>query len=120
MINGELWPKMGMMEVLEAVEMHPLWQNRAASRANGRGVGIAIGGWPGGTGPASAACNLDRDGTLNIELGSVDISGVNTGFMMLAAETFGVSPDKIRISNGDTPRFRLRPQRWRQQDPPIR
>lgn len=102
MIHDEPWPRMGMTEVLQALEAHPVWQNREAARAKGRGVGIAVGGWLGGTGPASAACNLERDGVLNIQLGSVDISGVNTGFMMMAAEAFGLSPDKIKISSNDT------------------
>lgn len=102
MIHGETWPKMGMTEVLEAVQAHPLWQNRDASKAAGRGIGVAIGGWPGGTGPASAACMLERDGTLKLQLGSVDISGTNTGFALMAAEVFGLSPDKIKITSGDT------------------
>ncbi|MEM7028971.1 MAG: xanthine dehydrogenase family protein molybdopterin-binding subunit [Chloroflexota bacterium] len=102
MIHGEEWPRMGMTEVLEALQDHPIWQNREAARAAGRGVGIAVGGWLGGTGPASAACGLDRDGVLNVQLGSVDISGVNTGFMMMAAEAFGISPDKIKIGSNDT------------------
>jgi CO/xanthine dehydrogenase Mo-binding subunit len=102
MIHGEIWPKMGMTEVLRALQEHPTWQNRGAARAAGRGVGIAVGGWPGGTGPASAACMLNRDGVLQVQLGSVDISGVNTGFTMLAAEVFGISPDKVKIISGDT------------------
>ena len=102
MIHGETWPKMGMTEVLQALQAHPAWQNRDAARAAGRGVGLAVGGWPGGTGPATAACMLDRDGVLQVQLGSVDISGVNTTFTMLAAEAFGIAPDKIKIVNADT------------------
>ena len=102
MIHGQDWPVMGMREVLTALQQHPAWQNRASARAAGRGVGIAVGGWLGGTGPASAACNLDRDGVLHVQLGSVDISGVNTTFAMLAAETFGISLDKVKVTAGDT------------------
>jgi CO/xanthine dehydrogenase Mo-binding subunit len=102
MIHGAPWPKMGMTEVLQALQAHPAWQNRAEARAAGRGVGIAIGGWPGGTGPASAACMLNRDGVLQVQIGSVDISGVNTTFTMLAADAFGIAPDQVQITNGDT------------------
>ena len=102
MIHGETWPKMGMTEVLQALQAHPVWQNRDEARSAGRGVGIAVGGWPGGTGPATAACMLDRDGILQVQVGAADISGVNTTFMMLAAETFGIPPEKIRVVNGDT------------------
>jgi len=109
MINGNPWPKMGMTEVLKALQAHPAWQQRGQARAAGRGVGIAIGGWPGGTGPASAACKLERDGRLHIQVGSVDISGTNTGFALLAADAFGLAPDKINIASGDTntPAFAL-------------
>jgi CO/xanthine dehydrogenase Mo-binding subunit len=102
MIHGETWPLMGMTEVLKALEAHPAWQNREAARAAGRGVGIAIGGWPGGLEPAAAACMLNRDGMLHVQLGSVDMSGTNTTFTLLAAEAFGISPDKIKIITGDT------------------
>ena len=102
MIHGEEWPIMGMTEVLNALQAHPAWQNREAARAAGRGIGIAVGGWLGGTGPASAACMLNRDGVVQVQLGSVDISGVDTTFAMMAAETFGVTPDKVKITSGDT------------------
>ncbi|MEZ4865448.1 MAG: xanthine dehydrogenase family protein molybdopterin-binding subunit [Caldilineaceae bacterium] len=109
LINGNPWPKMGMTEVLQALQAHPAWQQREQARAAGRGVGIAVGGWLGGTGPASAACQLERDGQLHVQLGSVDISGTNTGFALMAAEAFGISPDKVKIVNGDTnlPAFAL-------------
>jgi CO/xanthine dehydrogenase Mo-binding subunit len=102
MIHGETWPVMGMTEVLEALQAHPAWRNREAARAAGRGVGIAVGGWPGGIEPAAAACMLNRDGILQVQLGSVDMSGTNTTFTLLAAEAFGVTPDKVKIITGDT------------------
>jgi len=102
MAHDKPWPSMGMIEVLKTLQEHPAWQNRAATRAAGRGVGIAIGGWPGGTEGASAACTLNRDGMLHIHLASVDMSGTNTGFALIAAEVFGVSPDKIKVVTSDT------------------
>ena len=102
MIHGETWPVMGMTEVLKALQAHPAWQNRDAARTAGRGVGIAVGGWPGGIEPAAAACMLNRDGMLQVQLGSVDMSGTNTTFALLAAEAFGVSPNKVQIITGDT------------------
>ncbi|MCB0083370.1 MAG: molybdopterin-dependent oxidoreductase, partial [Caldilineaceae bacterium] len=109
LINGKPWPKMGMREVLQALQAHPVWQHRAQAQAAGRGVGLAIGGWLGGTGPASAACKLERDGQLHIQVGSADISGTNTGFALLAAEAFGIAPEKVKITNNDTdgPAFAL-------------
>ena len=102
MAIGRPWPTMGLPEVLEAVAAHDLWQRRDEVRAQGRAVGLAVGGWPGGTEPAAAACSLEGDGTLQIHIGSVDLTGTRTAFQQMAAEAFGLAPDKIRILSGDT------------------
>ena len=102
MSDDDPWPNMGMTEVLHALRDHPVWQNRDAARQQGRGVGISVGGWMGGTEPALAACGLNQDGLIHIHVGSSDISGTWTGFTLLAAEAFGVSADQIRIITGDT------------------
>jgi CO/xanthine dehydrogenase Mo-binding subunit len=87
---------------LEAAREHPLWQNREQSRAKGRGVGVACGGWPGGIEPGTAICRLDHDGTLTLVLGSVDLNGTNTTFGQIAAEAFGMSGDSIKVTTADT------------------
>jgi CO/xanthine dehydrogenase Mo-binding subunit len=102
MAMGNPWPSMGMKEVLEAANDHPVWKNREQARALGRGVGLAIGGWPGGTEPASAACQLQTDGTLQVNISSVDLTGTNTTIAQLAAEAYGVEADQVRIVTGDT------------------
>ncbi len=102
MAVGAPWPKVGMKEVLEALERHPAWVNREEARKQGRGVGIAVGGWPGGTEPAAAACDLQTDGTLQVHVGHADISGTDTTMALIAAETFGIEPEKVRIVGGDT------------------
>ena len=101
-IRGRPWPRIGLRNVLEAIREHPLWQNREQARAEGRGVGVAVGGWPGGIEPAAATCLLQRDGTLTINVGSVDLTGSTTAFALIAAEVFDVPPEKIRIVTGDT------------------
>lgn len=100
--DGDLWPSMGMRETLLAAQQHPLWQNREQIRAQGHGVGVAVGGWMGGTSPAAAVCNVNRDGMVQINVGAMDISGSTTGFTLLAAEAFGVSPDRVQLVNADT------------------
>ncbi|MGH2536936.1 MAG: xanthine dehydrogenase family protein molybdopterin-binding subunit [Candidatus Promineifilaceae bacterium] len=102
MANGRSWGSIGMRQVLEALRDHPAWQGRAQARAAGRGVGVAIGGWPGGMEPAAATCTLNRDGRLQLHIGSVDLTGTATGLALLAAEAFGLSPDKVQVVNGDT------------------
>jgi len=100
--DDKVFPLIGMIETLEAVKEHPLWKNREESKKNGRGVGFAIGGWMGGLEPGAAVCKLNRDGVLQVQLGAADLSGTPTTFTMLAAETFGVDPDKIRFVYSDT------------------
>jgi CO/xanthine dehydrogenase Mo-binding subunit len=108
MAHGRPWGSMGMRQVLERLGQHPAWLEREASRAAGRGtgtrhgLGIAIGGWPGGTEPAAATCALNRDGQLHVHIGSVDLTGTTAGFALMAAEVFGVDPEQVRIISGDT------------------
>lgn len=100
--NGAPWPRIGLKQTLEALREHPLWRDRAASKAAGRGIGIACGGWPGGIEPATAVCRLDQDGTFTLVLGSVDLTGTNTVFAQIAAEVLGMPVEKIRVTTGDT------------------
>ncbi len=102
MATGTPWAGMGQRQVLEALKAHPAWQNREQARARGRGVGIALGAWPGGTEPAAAACALQGDGTVKVHISSADITGTNTSLAMIAAEAFGVEPERVTIATGDT------------------
>lgn len=99
--NGEPWPSIGVKYCLEKLKDHPAWQNRANKAAN-EGIGIAIGGWPCGVGPAASVCRVDDDGTVRIHVGSVDISGSNSSMVLIAAEILGVSPDEVELIAGDT------------------
>jgi CO/xanthine dehydrogenase Mo-binding subunit len=103
MVTGQPWPKMGLRECLERLKQERKGRARAVT-ADGRrvGVGVAVGGWMGGIEPANAACRMDRDGTVSIIVGSVDMSGTNTGFAQIAAEAFGVPPEDVRVVNGDS------------------
>lgn len=100
--NGEEWSQMAMIEVLDAVESHPAWTERESSRANGYGVGMAIGAWQGGTGPAAASCTLGRDGKLIVQVGAVDMTGTSTTLAMVASEGFGIDTDAVKVVVGDT------------------
>jgi CO/xanthine dehydrogenase Mo-binding subunit len=100
--NGGPWPRIGLRETLEAVQQHPKWQQREELRRQGKGLGLAVGGWPGGIEPATAACRLDSDGKLTIMLGSVDLNGTNTTFAQIAAEELGTDLDDVRIQVADT------------------
>ncbi|MFQ5858841.1 MAG: xanthine dehydrogenase family protein molybdopterin-binding subunit, partial [Anaerolineae bacterium] len=100
MPNDRPWPRIGLKACLERLREHPAW--RETQRRPYHGVGIAVGGWPGGVQPAAATCQLNADGRLTVSVGSIDITGTHTGFAAIAAEAFGVTPDRVHIVAGDT------------------
>jgi CO/xanthine dehydrogenase Mo-binding subunit len=106
MVTGQPWPRMGMIECLERLRAERGRRVDGPTRsANGRyrrGVSVAVGGWMGGIEPANAACRLDRDGTISILVGTVDMSGTNTALAQIAAEAFGLPVEDIRVVNGDS------------------
>ena len=106
--GGDLMPDdsefstIGMVETLEAAREHPLWKQREDARKQGRGVGVAIGGWMGGLEPGASACKLNRDGVLQVQIGTADLAGTPTTFALLAAEAFGIDPENVRFVYSDT------------------
>ena len=105
--NGGRWARIGFRDCLERLQNQPLARQASAGSvqtADGflEGVGISAGGWLGGVQPASAICRLESDGTLHVVVGSIDISGSNTGLALLAAEALGIDSDKVRIVNADS------------------
>jgi CO/xanthine dehydrogenase Mo-binding subunit len=100
-VAGQEFQVFGARECLERLGRHPLW-GRRGSLAPDEGIGLAIGWWPGGYEPAAAACRLDSDGHVTIVTGVSDMTGVQTAFAAIAAETFGVSTDRVRVVHADT------------------
>jgi CO/xanthine dehydrogenase Mo-binding subunit len=100
-ISGNPYPTIGAVDVLERIREHPLWAQRN-SLPDGEAIGMAAGYWPGGNEPAAAVCRVDADGALTVVTSAADMSGVNTGFAVIAAAAFGLSPDKVRVVTADT------------------
>src|SRR5579859_1989274 len=99
--DGSPWPPIGLAECLERAD--PIYRAELAAAGPNEGVGVALGGWFGGTEPASALCRLESDGTLKVSIGSVDLTGTNTSLQIIAAEAFGMdSADQVRVSTVDT------------------
>src|SRR5579864_4623954 len=108
-LDGQSWPRIGLLECLEKAQAHPLWAQRASHRDVPEdlkgwkvGIGLAAGGWPGGTEPTAAACRLESDGTFSVVVGSVDISGSDTSLSLIAAEALGMSPDTVNVAHDST------------------
>ena len=99
MADGQPWPRTASVEVLEEAKRHPLYTSPVGP---GEAVGVALGSWGGARTPSAAGCRVEPDGTVSVLVGSPDISGTATGLAMIAAEAFGVSPDRVRVEVGDT------------------
>jgi len=99
--QGSPWPHTGLVECIERLREHPIWKGRG-QLADGEGVGVALGFWPGGLQPAVAACRLNADGSVTVQVGAVDLTGAHTAFAQIAADSLGVPMDQLRVSMGDT------------------
>jgi len=101
--SGQPYPRIGLKDCLRAISESEVWKRRReVDGLPNRGVGMAIGGWIGGLQPASAVVGLNSDGTIDVTVGSADISGTNTSFQQIAAEVLNVPLSSVGVTSGDT------------------
>jgi CO/xanthine dehydrogenase Mo-binding subunit len=100
-VSGRAFPVIGARECLERVREHPIWQERE-NLPDDEGVGVAVGYWPGGNEPASAACRLDGDGRLTVVTAVADMTGTETTFATIAAAVLGMPMESVRVVAADT------------------
>jgi len=108
-IDHRRWPRIGLLDSLEKVQQHPFWTKRAEQKAVPEelkgwkiGVGLAAGGWPGGTEPAAAACRLEKDGSISVVIGTVDLTGSDTSMSLIAAQILGMPVDAVQTVHDNT------------------
>ena len=99
MTDGRPLPSTGFKQILQQVKAHPAWTTPLPP---GRGRGVALGMRREGSGVSSAHITVNGDGTFNLVIGSVDLTGVRTSMAQIAAETLGVDVEDISASVGDT------------------
>ena len=100
MINGTQWPSVNIKTCLERLKDHPLYQE--SSQEENTGSGFAVGIWRCNVSPAGANCRMLEDGTLQLYLGTSDISGIHTGFAQVVAETLDLPLESIEVLQQDT------------------
>src|SRR5579883_894196 len=108
-LDHRTWRRIGLLECLEKAREHPLWRERHAQKSTPAGlegwkigIGLAVGGWPGGTEPAAAACRLEKDGSITVVVGSVDLTGSDTSLALIAAQGLGVSAENVMVVHDST------------------
>ncbi|GAC1619584.1 MAG: xanthine dehydrogenase family protein molybdopterin-binding subunit [Ktedonobacteraceae bacterium] len=108
-LDNRKWPRIGLLESLQKVQEHPLWAKRMEQLSVPEelqgwkiGIGLAAGGWLGGTEPAAAACRLEKDGTVTVVVGTVDLTGSDTSLALIAAEGLGISSATVNVVHDNT------------------
>ena len=98
-VDGPIFPKIGCVEVLEAIKNHPHYQ---APLEKNVGRGVAIGFWFNHGGQSSCTINVNSDGTCGLVEGSPDIGGTRTSVAMQAAEVLGIPVEDFNPMVVDT------------------
>ncbi|MGY9074692.1 MAG: xanthine dehydrogenase family protein molybdopterin-binding subunit [Acidimicrobiales bacterium] len=96
---GPKFPRIGFVETLEAIKNHPMYTEPLGPN---QGRGIAAGFWFNAGLNSSATVNVNDDGTATVVTGSPDIGGSRASMALMAAEEFGIDPERIRPVIADT------------------
>jgi CO/xanthine dehydrogenase Mo-binding subunit len=102
---GEGMPYEVVGKVLRAAATRAEWSRRKrapAAAGKARGRGIAAGHWPIGAGGSSAWVHLNEDGSVSVITGAINLTGTNTSFAQIAAESFGIPVERVSVQQGDT------------------
>ena len=98
--EGPIFPRIGCVEVLEAMKNHHHYN--APLEGSNRGRGVAIGYWMNGGGPSACTIKVNSDGTVNLSEGSPDIGGSRASVSMMAAEVLGIPMENVHPAVVDT------------------
>ncbi|MBN1203561.1 MAG: xanthine dehydrogenase family protein molybdopterin-binding subunit [Myxococcaceae bacterium] len=107
--HGKPWSSKSLLECYRWCAERFGWQRRSLQPRSMRdgdaliGWGMATATFPAFRMQASALARVMADGTAVVQCGAADLgTGAYTVFTQLAAETLGMSPEKVRMEMGDT------------------
>ena len=98
--DGPTFPRIGCVEVLEAMRDHPHYS--APLEGPNRGRGVAIGFWFNVGLESACTIAVNADGTVTLVEGSTDIGGTRAAIAMQAAEVLGLAAEDVRPTVVDT------------------
>jgi CO/xanthine dehydrogenase Mo-binding subunit len=112
-LEGDLLPppnkipqvRTGAKEALTALAEHPAWKEslpRTGKDGQLHGRGVGLGSWGSSRWPSSAVAKLEADGRMQFVLGTIDLTGSYTSLAQIAAETLGVSAERVIMSRANT------------------
>lgn len=99
-VDGPVYPRVGLIETLEAARESEHYQSKIEGPNRGRGV--ASGFWFNIGLKSSVAANVNPDGTVTLLEGSTDIGGTRTSIAMQLAETLGITAEAVLPQVVDT------------------
>ena len=102
--DGPVHPRIGCVEVLEAMRGHDHYNAPVAPAVRGgkTGRGVAIGFWFNIGFASSCNISVNNDGTVNLIEGSTDIGGSRAAIAMQAAEVLGIAAEDVNPQVVDT------------------
>ena len=103
--DGPVYPRVGMIETVEAAKKHPHYSAPLAKGTNPafpRGRGVASGFWFNIGLKSAVSATLTQEGSVNLLEGSTDIGGSRTGIAMQFAEAIGITAEDVKPAVGDT------------------
>lgn len=99
-VDGPVYPRVGLVETIEACQASAHWKTPLEGPNRGRGV--ASGFWFNCGLRSSCSATVNPDGTVALVEGSTDIGGSRTGIAMQLAETLGIAATDVVPTVGDT------------------
>jgi len=99
-VDGPIYPRVGLVECLEAAKASDHW--KTPIEGPNRGRGLAAGFWFNIGLKSSVSATVNADGTVNLLEGSTDIGGTRTSIAMQLAETLGIAAEDVHPKVVDT------------------
>ena len=99
-VDGPVFPRIGLVETLQAIQNSAHWQSPLEGSHRGRGV--ACGFWFNAGLKSSASACVNEDGSVTLVEGSTDIGGTRASIAMQLAETLGITAADVVPQVGDT------------------
>ncbi|WP_339735791.1 xanthine dehydrogenase family protein molybdopterin-binding subunit [uncultured Gimesia sp.] len=99
-IDGVTYPRIGLVETLEAIKNSEHFKTPLTGKNQGRGIGSGF--WFNAGLKSAVTANVNSDGSVGLLEGSTDIGGSRTAIAMQFAEALGLAAEDIKPAVVDT------------------